>query len=338
MLPTQASRRLFLGLAASPFIVKAAGRGTVLTSTATRYDDLATELPVTRLTDPQVSSILRGGRANPVSSKGFLIYSSDVSGRWEAYRMELKSGESKQLTSAESLDPASLTMMPNDAGFFYFDGPRFVAAPFSGALHAFQTAFVEYRDSVYRLTLRTASGDTSIVESKEELRDPSLRPKRASVLYHRGGDLYLANLDGKQNYRLKTPAGNVIQAYWSPDGRSVLYLHVPGPGKLNAIREFIPDTNEDKLIAETTQFASFFPNRDASVFVGAGGSKASPYVFLLVRAVQRELTLCEHRASDPAMVNPVFSPNSQQVFFTSDLHGKPAIYRMDVQKLVAETK
>lgn len=53
--------------------------------------------------------------------------------------------------------------------------------------------------------------------------------------------------------------------------------------------------------------------------------------------MKRELTLCEHRASDPAMAAPVFSANSQQLFFTSDLHGNPAIYRLDVTKLVSET-
>ncbi len=53
--------------------------------------------------------------------------------------------------------------------------------------------------------------------------------------------------------------------------------------------------------------------------------------------MKRELTLCEHRASNPAMVAPMFSPNSQQVYFNSDIHGKPAIYRMDVDKLVAAT-
>ena len=74
------------------------------------------------------------------------------------------------------------------------------------------------------------------------------------------------------------------------------------------------------------------------MFVGASGSKASPYVLLLVRAVQRELTLCEHRASDPAIVSPIFSPNSQNVFFSSDQHGKPAIYRIAVDKLVEATE
>lgn len=331
-----ATRRSFLSLVASSFILKAAGKGTVLSSALTRYDDLATDLPVTRLTDPKVSSILP---RNLISSRGFLVYASDAPGRWEAYRLDLKSGESRQLTSAEALAPESLTMLPNEAGFSYYDGPRFTVAPISGTVRFQQIAFVERLDSTYRLRLRTMSGsEATIAEAKEEMRDPLIRPRRASVLYRRNGGLYLANFDGKQNYRLRTSEGTVAQAHWNPDGRSVLYLHVPGPGRLNTIREFVPDTNEDRLIAETTQFAGFSLNRDASVFAGAGGSKASPYVFLLARAVKRELTLCEHRASDAGMVAPVFSPNSQQVYFTSDLHGKPAIYRMDVQRLVSETK
>ena len=70
----------------------------------------------------------------------------------------------------------------------------------------------------------------------------------------------------------------------------------------------------------------------------SSGSKASPHVLLLVRAVRREFTLCEHRASNPSMVSPIFSPNSQHVFFMSDQHGKPAIYRIAVDKLVEATE
>jgi oligogalacturonide lyase len=151
--------------------------------------------------------------------------------------------------------------------------------------------------------------------------------------------VWLANLDGKQNYRLKVADGQAPAATWSPDGRSVQYLNVPPDShKLRNIREFTPDTNEDKAISDTTQYACFERNTDGSVFVGASGSQASPHVLLLVRAVGREFTLCEHRASNPAMVSPIFSPNSQNVFFSTDQHGKPAIYRIAVDKLVEATE
>ena len=171
------------------------------------------------------------------------------------------------------------------------------------------------------------------------LSDPLPRPRRASVLYRRAGGVWLANTDGKQNYRLRLAEGQALSATWSPDGRTVLYLNVPpDPHKLRNIREFTPDTNEDQPISDTTQYASFERNADGSVFVGASASQASPYVLLLVRAVGREFTLCEHRSSDPAGVSPIFSPNSQNVFFSSDRHGKPAIYRISVDKLVEATE
>ncbi len=125
---------------------------------------------------------------------------------------------------------------------------------------------------------------------------------------------------------------------WSADGRTVLYLSFPEDRKqLNNIREFEPDTNEDRFVANTSQYVCFDRNGDASVFAGASGSKASPYVLLLVRAAKRELALCEHKAGDPSQVAPVFSPNSQRVFFHSDRNGKIAIYSVRVERLVEET-
>jgi oligogalacturonide lyase len=339
------SRRSLLALAVPPSLFGA---------TDYRYDDLATDLPVTRLTDPAVTSILPPASANPIG-KNFLLYASDASGRFEAYRMDLKKGEAKQVSMAAGLKPESLTLLTGENSFCYFDDDRLMMSGFgvgrgtqvykasdgfepAGDLHVsvdgLFVALVEKRGSTFRLRLvnvRTAAV-TTLAEADEEMSDPITRPKRASVMYRRGGGLYLANFDGKQNYRLRVAEGGVAQAIWSPDGRTVLYLSG------GSIREFAPDSNTDRAVAETSQFAAFDRNGDASVFVGAGGSKVSPYVFLLVRAVKRELTLCEHRASDPGMVAPQFSQNSQQVFFNSDLHGKAAIYRMDVQKLVAATE
>jgi oligogalacturonide lyase len=259
------------------------------------------------------------------------------------------------------LDPGALTMLQDERGFLFIDGARLLAGSFSAtrarpvytipggfehvpglsaSIDGLYCALVERKGSANRLrlvNLRTGEAAT-LAEADEPMRSPLARPKRASVLYLRGGGVWLANYDGKQNYRLRLADGTVEQALWSPDGRTVLYLNVPAEsGRLNHIREFVPDTNQDRAVADTTQFLRFAANADASVFVGSSGSKATPYILLLVRAVKRELTLCEHRASDPAMATPFFSANSQQIYFTSDMHGKPALYRMDVEKLVEET-
>jgi oligogalacturonide lyase len=357
------SRRLFLATLPGVCAAASAGKGALTASPATHYNDPSTDLPVLRLTDPAYSSRLPAHYARAVSRKvNFLLYASDLSGRVQAYRLDLKSGQARQLTDAENLDAASLTLLADERGFCYLDGGRLFSSSLSslrprevyrpaGGFEAGSgmsvtedglfAAAVERKGMRHRVQLvRMMDGSAStLAEADEEMLDPVPRPRRAAVLYRRAGGLWLANFDGKQNYRLRVADGACGMANWSPDGRSVLYLNIPAePHKLRNIREFIPDTNEDKAVADTTQFAAFERNADASVFVGASGSKASPFVLLLARAVRREFTLCEHRASDPAMVSPVFSPNSQQVFFTSDRDGKPAIYSMQVDKLVEKTE
>ena len=360
------SRRFFL--AAIPGVCAAAtvGKGSLLPSSVFRYPDPTTEFPVFRLTDPEHASVLPPHYARAVSRKGsFLVFASDrsasdASGSTQAYRLDLKSGQARLLTDAENFDPACFTLLADERSFCYADGARLYISSLTSlrprevyrAPEGYKTAgmsvtddglfaaLIERTESHYRLQwIRMLDGMAiTLAEADEELADPSPRPRRASVLYRRGGGCWLANADGKQNYRLRLAEGQALSATWTPDGRNVLYLNLPpDTHKLRNIREFTPDTNEDKAVSDTTQYACFERNADGSVFVGASGSKASPHVLLLVRAVRREFTLCEHRASNPAMVSPIFSPNSQNVFFMSDQHGKPAIYRIAVDRLVEST-
>jgi oligogalacturonide lyase len=356
------SRRCFLSVPAVLIAGKAfadsLGKGRQFTSAITRYADPATEFQVSRLTDPEHSSFLPAYSNHAISRhNNALIYASDMTGRFEAFRMDLKSGQSRQLTEAANLDPQSLVLFADDRGFAYIDDGRLVAATLPGlrtrpvALEnvraanfsddAMYASVVQYDGSRYRLSLvQMATGAvTNLAESEEEIRSPLPRPRRASVVYQRGPGLWLANYDGQQNYRLRLAEGDLGPAEWGPDGRSLLYLNYPvDTHKLHGIREFTPDTNEDKRVSDTSQFVGFTRNADGTVFVGASGSKASPYVLLLVRSVRREFTICEHRSSDPRLVSPRFSPNSQRIYFGSDRHGKPAIYSMNVEKLVTETE
>lgn len=358
------SRRSFLASlsAAACFAAETGGKGKVFAPSIKRYADAATEFPVTRLTDPAHSTLLPPSYAHAIARHNFVLCASDVTGRFEAFRLDLKSGQMRQLTEAADLDPYSLTLHPDERGFFYLDGRNLLHSTLStlrertiyempaefergrglGISEDGQyAAVVEKKGSQHRLQLIHLSGASdavTIADCAEEIRDPIPRPHRASILYRRGDSAWLANYDGKQNYRLRLADGQLGSALWSPDGRDVLYLNYPAdPHKLHNLRQFTPDSNEDQAIANTSQFVAFDRNGDASVFVGASGSKASPHVLLLVRSVKRELTLAEHRSSDPSIVRPTFAPNSQRVFFGSDLHGKPAIYGMSVEKFVEET-
>jgi oligogalacturonide lyase len=179
----------------------------------------------------------------------------------------------------------------------------------------------------------------TLAEVTGTLTDPQLRPARPQISYRAGADVRLVDLSGQSNRPLNlAPAAKTTQVLWAPSGETLLYLSTPDdPKQLTALREYAPEDGTDKLVAKTSQFASFGINGDSSVFVGASRSLASPYVLLLLRIARRELTLCEHRASNPFMVAPVFSPDSQSIFFNSDRNGKPAIYRLHVEKFVEET-
>ncbi len=162
---------------------------------------------------------------------------------------------------------------------------------------------------------------------------------RAQILYRQADEaLWLINADGTQNRKLKLAPGRVGPANWAPDGKTILYLNFPeDTTQLNTIRESMPDTNTEKLVGKTSQFVHFGFNRDTSVFVGASRNGGSPTVLLLLRVTRREFTICEHKATHPEAVAPIFSPDSQRVYFQSDRHGKSAIYCMHVEKLVEKT-
>jgi oligogalacturonide lyase len=180
---------------------------------------------------------------------------------------------------------------------------------------------------------------TTVVAPGSSIDFVAARPGRPELLYRCGGAVWLAGLDGSANRQLKLEPGKTGETVWTQSGRTLLYLHIPDNSRqLITLREHDPADGSDRLLASTTQFESVAPNTDSSVFVGASRSRASAYVLLLLRVTKRELTLCEHHASDPGMVSPIFSPDSQSVFFVSDRHGKQALYRVRVEKFVEETE
>lgn len=357
------SRRAFAACLASAIQGRSAEKLATIPSEAVKYADPATELPVLRLTDPAHTSLLPGHTRAVSRKSNFLLYSNDRTGAFQPYRMDLKSGQSKMLAEVKDLDTSSLTLFPDERSCGLIAGGSLFQLNLANGKQrevysaadgfSFERGLSLSEDGQFAVVVEQKSGRwrlrliqvgrgsaTTVVESGEEIGAPVVRPKRAGLLYLAAGrELHVIGFDGTQNQRLKVGAGGLGPALWSEDGRDVDYLSFPEErGKLNSIREYTPDTNSDKLVAPTTQYVAFNRNADSSVYVGASGSKASPYVLLLVRAVKRELTLCEHKASDPRLVAPVFAPNSQRVFFQTDRHGKLAVYSMAIERLVEETE
>ena len=338
-------------------------KGAELPAESRRYADPSTEYDVFRLTDPEHTSTLPAYYNRAITrNSGTLLFCSDRTGTPQAFRMDLKTAQMRQLTDAEGLDSSSLTLTPDNRSFCYFAGrtlwisnltslrerklyevpegwercPGMSVGP--DGTHA---VFAERQGDGSRLRVAslTQGAASTVVQAPFAISDPIFRPMRAQILYRNGDEgLWLVNSDGQQNRQLKLAPGRVGPANWANDGRTLLYLNVPDDAsQLNSIHEQTPDGNTDKLVAKTSQFVHFGFNRDSSVFVGASRNTASPTILLLLRLTRRELTICEHKTSHPADAAPRFSPDSQRVYFQSDRHGKPAIYDVHVDRLVEKT-
>ncbi len=345
------SRREFLYMAAV---------GQITGPEVRRYADPATELTVVRLTDPAFAS---GMTAPPLRQftrhSETLLYWSERAVTRQAFLLDLKQGDSKQITDAADLDPSSLSLSPDERSFFWFDGPVLNEAALANTrpreIHRVpddamrsglaiggdgSLLFVERQNGRSRIlnVPRLQGRVRTVVELDGEIEDVIARPRHQQILYRTDGALWLVNTDGSGKRQLKIEPGRTGETFWIPSGRTLLYLHVPeDTTELITLREHTPEDGTDRLLAKTSQFISVAPNADGSVFTGASRNKGSAYVLILLRAAQRELTLCEHHASDPRMVNPLFSPDSQTVLFVSDRDGKPAIYLVPVARFVEAT-
>ncbi len=326
------------------------------------YADPATEFLVERLTQPTHTSMLPPPQARAFARKsGFFVYASDRTGSFQLYRMQERTAESEQLTEAAALEPDAFTLLADDEHLCYFDGGVLYRLSLRNlkARALYRTpegwrregglslsadgkrlALVEVRADRRALRLiRTSNGNaTTVVERSGTLRDPAVGSRETQILYLHEDELWIRAGLGQPGERVPTPPGRVLQAFWSGDGRRIVYLHQPAEkSRLSAIREYDPASRAERLVAATSQFAAVSLNSDGSVFLGASANVASPYLLILLRVNRRELTLCEHAARDPARVRPTFTPDSRRIYFQSDRDGKLAIYRMNVDRLIEPT-
>lgn len=328
--------------------------GVVSASEFKRYADPATELEVVRLTNPAFPSGLTAPHLRQFTRRGdAMVYWSERDGTPQIYRLDLKGGESKQLTGAAALDVNSFALSPDDRYLYFFDGPALQSVTSSSLkpreIHkvpegSTRTGFTVASDGAVLFAegpriMKVALQKTGPVLDTDGNVDLIMaRPRHAQLVYRQGGAFWLVNTDGAGKKQLGLSAGATGEALWSPNGRTLIYLHIPDdPKQLITLREIDPDDGGDRLIARTSQYGAFAPNSNASVFAGASRSKASAYIVILLRVTRSELTLCEHHASDPSIVTVVFAPDSQSILFVSDRHGKPALYRVPVEKFVEET-
>ena len=317
-----------------------------------RFSDPTTETIVVRLTNPATTSLLPAATNRFVSAKErFLVFSSDRTGTPTPFQIDLRTGIATAIVKTKNLHPDSMCLDEHGKFLYLLDGTTLQEITLANRkirtlaedISAF-SAEVPAQILVVRGGRLEGLNDPESVLAEDVEPSCLVRPGGGGCLFERqatsGREFwYVPTRPDAPRKPVLLAKGRVSNPFWSPQGESLLILRdVPvGDVLVSEIHEIVPETGAEQCVARTSQFAAFAPNGDGSVYVGASRSKAQPTVILLVRSVRRELTLCEHRASHPVSVSPVFSPDSRRVYFQSDHQGKSALYSVNVELLVEPT-
>ena len=315
--------------------------------------DPATENLIVRLTNPTYTSVNPPPQNRHVSSKSrFVLYGSDRMGALSPYHLDLKTAAVRPLADTKAFRPDTLAMDLQERNCFFVDGGSLQQINLSN-LKA-RTLAEDVSDFhingtgntlvvLRRGKLERLEGDNRTVLADNVTTRGIVSPAGSSVCFSReegasGTSLWRVPVEGGAPVLLAK--GAVSCPNWNPDSESLLFLRQiqSDRGLATLIREVSLDGRDEGTVAQTSQFISFAPNADGTVFIGASRSKAQPHVVLLLRSARREMTLCEHHCSHADMVRPVFSPNSRRVYFASDRHGKSALYVVNVELLVEPTE
>ncbi len=316
-----------------------------------RFSDPVTENVVVRLTAPTSTSLMAESQNRFVSSReAFLVFSSDRTGRMAPFRVNLRTGALQQLADPKSLNPRAIALDSSEKKLFMLDDDvlheidlqHLRSHPLAENVTSFHVGgraneiVIRQANKLERLEGRGRTPIADDVASRG-----FVSPKGNSCAFCRESaagehELWYAPFAATP---LLLTKGKISCPYWRPDGEALLFLRQVDRGRYIAseVHEVSIEGGPERFVSRTSQYAAFAPNGDGSMFVGASRSKAQPDIMLLVRDVQRELTLCEHHSSSPDTVTPQFSPNSQRVYYQSDHEGKSAIYSVNVELLVEPT-
>jgi hypothetical protein len=317
-----------------------------------RITDPVTENVIVRLTSLGSMSLLPFARNRFISTRErLLIFSSDRTGHFAPFQIDLHTAAIRQIAATEKLNPRSLCFDRQEKSVRYLDGDSlFEAALAHGSPRRIGDGFTAFSGTsdgtLYLISGRKlVRGEGNDVRNArtlaEDADDAWAQPNAAGCLFSRSTgpderELHYVQGNGSAKPSL-VAKGRVRDPFWDVDGESVLYLRDVTASNGTVLAEIhgrTIRTGEEYLVSPTSQFACFAPNSDASVFVGASRSRAQPNIVIMLRSPQREMTLCEHRATHPGDVTPVFSPDNRRIFFESDHEGRSAIYSVNVELLV----
>ncbi len=210
--------------------------------------------------------------------------------------------------------------------------------------------------------LDVAGGSASVIhEDRCWLGHPNYRPNGKTIMFcHEGpwelvdSRIWFIDPDGRNLREGRKRAGDRPAGengelwgheYWLADSSRAAYIYFPRRYGLDAsIRMLDPDTLVEDVLMSVSSYSHFISNRDNTQIVADGQEGLSDAIYLVDVAKKAEQVLCRHGSSMKPYVDPrtgqpntqevhphpCFSPDGRRVVYSSDLHGGPAVYVVEL--------
>lgn len=198
---------------------------------------------------------------------------------------------------------------------------------------------------------------TTILQENRWLGHPLYRPfdDNTVAFCHEGphdlvdARMWLINADGSQLRKVKTHAAgeSCTHEFWVPDGSALVYVSYMKGSTERFICRADPLTLENQRITVMPACSHLMSNYDGSLMVGDGANAPvdvqddggydianDPFLYLFDIKNGTQRPIARHDTSWGVLdgdrqvthPHPSFTPDDRQVLFTSDMHGKPALY------------
>jgi len=210
--------------------------------------------------------------------------------------------------------------------------------------------------------LDVAGGSARVIhEGRCWLGHPNYRPNGKTIMFCHEGPWELvdsrvwfidpdgSNLREGRKRAADRPAGENGELwgheYWLADSSRAAYIYFPRRyGHDASIRMLDPDTLVEEVLMSVSSYSHFISNRDNTQIVADGQEGLSDAIYLVDVAKKAERVLCRHGSSMKPYVDPrtgrpntqevhphpCFSPDGRRVVYSSDLHGAPAVYVVEL--------
>ncbi len=304
----------------------------------------------------------------PQFSKDFISVIYDVNN--QIVKQNIDSGEISLLyTPEEGWDTYAVPAISDDDK--YLLTVDFPISDFVNRDNSNWDAFIEQgkkglRSQLVRVDLRTGDKEVLIdtadyeaygLKKNQWLGHPQFKPASHSIISYchegLGGTvdariwLYDYESKGIQCARKHEYPGEIIShEFFTTKGDRIGFVRIEDIKSDKGSLRFVDSkTLEESNVMDLPRCSHFLTNQRDDYIIADADYPAEPYIHLIDLNNKKDIFLLKHNSTmksygntQDAHPHPMFSKDSRQIYFVSDMEGYPAIYRCDVSDLTKQVK